>query len=213
VRLVVFDLDHTLLIANSSFRFGAYLYRHHFYSLWSLLGCVSDYARHKWMGMSIHDLHMKTFVRLFAGRSLADVRQHVTQFLAVSLDPMLYPPVMQRLRQAQAQGDYVVILSSSPDFLVGEIAQRLQILYWKATVYRSDEKGILTAISQVLEGEDKAHYLKELAFSMSLPSSAITVYSDSYLDLPILKMAGKAIGVGPDSHLKQICLQNGWEIL
>lgn len=212
-RLTVFDLDHTLLTANSSFRFGSFLYRQRFFSFWTLLGCLSDYARYKWLGMSIHDLHIKTFSRLFKKRCSLHLRRYVVQFLNESLDKMLYAPAVQRLNQALAQGDYVLILSSAPDFLVEEIASRLQICHWKATIYQLNEKEEFIAIAQVMEGQDKAQYLKELSTHMQLLQSAITVYSDSHLDLPILKMAGQAIAVRPDSHLKRICLQNGWEIL
>lgn len=213
MRLTIFDLDHTLLTANSSFRFGFFLFRKRFFSLWTLLTCCAIYARHKWLGMSIHQLHSKTFARLFKGCLLADISRYVNQFLIESLSAMLNDSVVQRLKQAQNQGDHVLILSSSPDFLVKAIAGRLQVPHWSATIYECDEKGKLSAIKQVMEGQDKADYLKKLMDQLQVAQSALTVYSDSYLDLPILKMAGKAIAVGPDSHLKRISLQNGWEIL
>ncbi len=211
--LTIFDLDHTLLTVNSSFRFGSFLYCQKFFSFWTLLGCLIDYARHKWLGMSIADLHAKTFKRIFIGRTLSDINRYVDMFLNESLRGFLYPPVVQRLENAQNQKEEVLILSSSPDFLVKEIAERLHVFHWKATVYQTDEMGKLTAIASVMDGEDKANYIKALIDRMQLPPSAITVYSDSYLDLPILQMAGQAIGVEPDGYLKRICLQNGWEIL
>jgi phosphoserine phosphatase len=64
-----------------------------------------------------------------------------------------------------------------------------------------------------MEGQNKADYLKGLIQQLNMDRTAITVYSDSYLDLPLLNMAGRAIGVGPDHRLKRICLQKGWEIL
>lgn len=213
MRLTVFDLDHTLLTTNSSFRFGSFLFQQKFFSFWALLGCLSAYARYKWLRMSIHDLHQKTFIHLFKGRSLADIHSHVNRFLDDVLDAMLYPPAIQRLKEAQARGDTVIILSSSPDFIVGAIAKRLNVKSWQATLYQSNEQGALIAVAQAFDGEYKAEYLKQLSTEMNLLRSDITVYSDSHLDLPILKMAGQAIGVKPDFHLKQICLQNGWEIL
>jgi phosphoserine phosphatase len=84
---------------------------------------------------------------------------------------------------------------------------------WKATHYQEDENGMLIMISHVMEGEDKANYVQALAEQFLIPLSSITVYSDSYLDLPVLKIAGQAIGVVPDYRLKRVCLQNGWEIL
>jgi HAD superfamily hydrolase (TIGR01490 family) len=212
-RLIVFDLDHTLLIANSSFRFGFYLYRQNFFSFWILILCLCDYARHKWWGMSIQDLHTKAFERLFKGCALEDILQHVDKFLTKDLNSMLYAPAVRRLKDAQERGDRVIILSSSPDFLVGEIAQRLGVKLWKATHYQEDENGMLIMISHVMEGEDKANYVQVLAEQFLIPLSSITVYSDSYLDLPVLKIAGQAIGVVPDYRLKRVCLQNGWEIL
>lgn len=213
MRLSVFDLDHTLLTVNSSFRFGSFLYHKKFFSFWTLLGCLSDYARHQWLGMSLHDLHAQTFIRLFKGRQLADIDCYVDIFLTEFLADMLYHPVVQRLKMAQDQGEYVLILSSSPDFLVKEIARRLEVVYWKSTIYESDQEGKLVAVSLVMGGEDKAKYLKELVYQMDLERTDITVYSDSHLDLPILKMAGQAVGIRPDCHLKRICLENGWEIL
>lgn len=126
---------------------------------------------------------------------------------------MLYRPVIQRLQEAQAKGDYTLILSSSPAFLVEAIAQRLQVAHWKATTYHLDSQGHLTAIAHVFEGQDKADYVTALAHRMKFSPSAITVYSDSYLDLPVLKIAGRAIGVVPDPYLKRVCLHQGWEIL
>lgn len=213
MRLAVFDLDHTLLTANSSVRFGSFLYQQNFFSFWSLLGCLSAYARHKWFGMSIHDLHQKTFTHLFKGRLISDVQKYADQFLDSSLDGMLYEPVVQKLKQAQAQGDTVIILSSSPHFLVEAIAQRLHVERWQATFYQSNEQGMLTGVAQAFEGEYKALYLKKLSNDLNFLRSDMTVYSDSHLDLPILKMAGRAIGVKPDFYLKKMCKQNGWEIL
>lgn len=213
MHLSVFDLDHTLININSSFHFGLYLYRQKFFSFSKLVACLSDYARHKWLGLSVQTLHARAFARLFKGHALSDIRHHVDQFLTEHLTSFLYEPVVQRLKAAQTQGNYTLILSSSPDFLVGAIAHRLGVSQWKATVYQADTKGKLMSIAHVLEGQDKADYLKNLAHQMRVPLSATTVYSDSYLDLPVLKIAGQAIGVDPDSHLKRVCLQNGWEIL
>lgn len=106
-----------------------------------------------------------------------------------------------------------MILSSGPDFLVSAIARRLDVTQWQATTYRADDEGRLSAIAHVLEGQDKADYVQDYAKKMELPLLAFTVYSDSYLDLPVMKIAGKAIGVLPDNRLKHTCMQNGWEII
>lgn len=213
VQLTVFDLDHTLLTSNSSFRFGFYLYQQKFFSFFKLVTCLSDYVRHKWLKMPIHKLHQKTFESLFKGHALSIIQEHVDQFLTLHLQKMLYHPVIQRLKEAQMRGDYILILSSSPDFLVEAIACRLGVKEWEATRYQTNHLGYFVQIAHILEGQDKADYVHHLTAKMNLPLTSVTVYSDSYLDLPILNLAGQAIAVSPDSQLKRICQQKGWEII
>lgn len=213
VQISVFDLDHTLLTGNSSYHFGFYLYKRKFFNFRKLILCLCDYARHKCLGLSVQKLHVKSFSRLFQGQSLAILQEHVEAFLTENLQNLLYTPVAQRLREAHSRGETTLILSSGPDFLVSAIARRLDVTQWQATTYRADDEGRLAAITHVLEGQDKANYMQDYAKKMELPLSDFTVYSDSYLDLPIMRIAGRAIGVLPDNRLKYVCLQNGWEII
>ena len=212
MRLSVFDLDHTLLSGNSSYFFGSFLYREKFFPLWKLLKCLMDYARHKYLGMSTLELHANAFKLLFKGRSLEEIEGLADRFLNNSLDALLYDPLLKRLKTAQKNGEHVLILSSSPDFLVGKIARRLDVAHWKATRYAADRLGKLAAV-HVVEGSDKAAYLKDFIGEMKLDKSDIAAYSDSYLDLPILYLAGHPVAVKPDARLKRVCRQLGWEIV
>lgn len=215
-RVTIFDLDHTLLNSNCSFRFGFFLYRHRFFSFFNLIACLFIYARHKWLGLPIYELHRKVFVRLFKGQNQKKISELVQQFLDHSFDTMCNPVVVQRLRDAQSLSQCnheVIILSSSPSFLVVAIAARFNVFHSSSTVYQCDDKGNFVAIEKVMEGEEKAQYLAEWMKKKQLNTTYITVYSDSHHDLPILKMAGTAIAVKPNKYLKSICLQKGWEIL
>jgi HAD superfamily phosphoserine phosphatase-like hydrolase len=211
--LSVFDLDHTLLTANSSYCFGIYLYRKKFFSFVTLFQCLSYYTRHKLFGMSIENLYQKTFLSLFKDRNMQEIENFAISFLDQEFQYMLYLPVIQRLIEAQQNGHYTVILSSSPDFLVRPIAARLGVHAWKASLYTKDQMGKINGISEVIEGHRKANYVHLLMEDLKIANSCTAVYSDSYLDLPVLKIAGKAIGVVPDRHLRKICLKNGWEII
>lgn len=211
--LSVFDLDHTLLTANSSYRFGTYLYRAQFLSKIDLIYCLGYYARHKYLGMSVHSLHDKIFKQLFQGKSQSEIDLYAAHFLEQELKSMISEPISQRLAEAKGSEHYVVILSSSPDFLVKPIAEYLGTHEWQATVYGNDHRGTFTHIISVLDGKDKAAYILELAQRLRILPASVTAYSDSDLDVPMLAIAGRAIGVRPNSKLRRICLKNGWEII
>ncbi|MBA2369182.1 MAG: HAD-IB family phosphatase [Candidatus Protochlamydia sp.] len=213
MRLNVFDLDHTLLKENCSYRFGAYLYKQGALSFFSVLACLCYYARHKLLHMSLQKTHQKIFNRLFKGRSFHKIQQYADAFIKESLADLYYPPVLKRLSEAIKKGDYTLILSSSPDFLVERIARDLGTTNWHGTIYEVDEQGFFSHISHVIDGHEKVEVVKRLACKMDLDPCLMVAYSDSYLDLPILKIAGTAIGVKPDYQLKRVCQNLGWEII
>lgn len=210
--LSVFDLDHTLLTVNSSFRFGVHLYQKSLMSKWTFCRCLFYYTRHKWLGLSLHQLHQNIFRLLFKGRTQKSVEEEVGEFLKASLPEFFYAPALHRLEEARRQGQFIVILSSSPDFLVGPIARQLNVQEYKSTVYEVNAEGSFDHVD-VFQGIDKADYVRDLQGRLNVSTECITVYSDSYLDLPVLKLAGKAIGVIPDHDLRRICNLNGWEII
>lgn len=210
--LIVFDLDHTLLKCNSSYRFGWYLYRKKFLSSWVLLGSLRDYVKHKWFGMSLHALHAHSFARIFKGRCVKQVNEFVDQFLLENLTSFISQPLLKRLKEAK-KSSTILLLSSSPDFLVGKIARFLELDRWGATTYLVDNQTKFHQIAHIMDGENKAQYVTALAKNLSIPLSAVTVYSDSILDLPLFKLAGKAICVDPNRRLAKVCKQNGWEMI
>lgn len=212
-QLSVFDLDHTLLKVNSSFKFGQYLYQKNVISTSEIFFSLLHYTRHKWLGLSIIDVHQKIFQQIFKGKSKREIERHTQDFIHAYLEEMFYKPALQKLLDAQIQGHYIVLLSSSPDFLVHPIAHQLNISDCQATKYTCDEQENFCSVSRVIDGFNKAEYVQLLAQKFQIPTTSITVYSDSYLDLPVLKMAGKAIGVVPDRHLRRVCIKHGWEII
>lgn len=212
-ELSVFDLDHTLVKVNTSYLFGSYLYYHRVFPLSQLMRCAFYYARHKWLGLSLQQLHQNIFNLVFRGKNLRYLEEHVSVFLEQEFEKMIQKPVFDRLQQAKAKGHYIVILSSSPDFLVGPLAKLFGVQDWQSSFYTANSDGKLEKISQVMEGEDKAKYVQELQQKWGISSASTTVYSDSYLDLPVLRIAGKAVAVAPDSWLRKVCLREGWDIL
>jgi HAD superfamily hydrolase (TIGR01490 family) len=211
--LSVFDLDHTLLSANCSFKFGSFLYRNKLISSRTLCACLIYYARHKWFNLSLNQVHRQIFNCLFKDKLKKTIEVEALRFLEENLRNLYYEPVLNRLQKAQDAGHYIVILSSSPDFLVGPIAKKLNVNEYKPTIYQADKNGYFNQIDHVLDGDDKANHVLSLQKKFNIPKESVTVYSDSYLDLPVLKIAGKAIGVVPDGYLRRVCLLEKWEII
>ena len=161
-KVSCFDLDHTLLQVNSSFRFGAYLYKKGVFSFFAMLYLAGCYVLHSLHLISIPTLQNLIFKKLFLGRSYSEMHEHAHAFLDEYFYRILYLPAITRLQQVQQEGQYTVILSSSPDFLVKLCADRLKVDAWAATEYALDQNNCFSKISTFMLGEDKAVYLKNL---------------------------------------------------
>jgi len=126
---------------------------------------------------------------------------------------MLNSPVVGRLKEAQAQGYYTVILSSSPSFLVKDIAKRFGVNEWGAAEYSITKDQTVGTVSKQMDGDDKAAYVAELMQRLKISRDKITGYSDSLLDYSFFEAVGHPIAVNPGKGLRKICQQNHWQIL
>jgi phosphoserine phosphatase len=114
---------------------------------------------------------------------------------------------------AQQCGHYTVILSSSPDFLIKPIADKLRVDAWESTSYAVDKDHRFCDISRLMQGADKAVILEEIRQQHGVAPQNVIAYSDSHLDLPFLQAAGRAVAVNPNRKLKAACRLHGWKVI
>ncbi len=211
--IAIFDLDHTLLNVNSSYCFGKFLYRQGVFSTLLMFKLVSFYAMHKAGILSIKNLQLKIFSTLFEGRSYQFFYEKARVFIQEYLPEMYYQPAVKEFKDAQAQGAFVVILSSAPDFLVGLIARELGAVHWEATAYSVARSGNFSSISRFLLGNEKAIYSILCSEKLGIDKVNITAYTDSILDLPLLNSAGNKVAVKPDRQLKALSKYHSWRVI
>lgn len=165
-RLSVFDLDHTLVKGNSSLGFCRYLVSQNVLPRSSLVYAFIYYIRHHFFGMSLERLHTCIFQLLLYGKSLPLLEEHVDVFVTRYLEKAVNASALLRLRLAQHLGDYTLILSNSPSFLVGAFARCLGVDEWRATRYGVDEAKNLNRIDYIVQGKEKADYVNEVALRL-----------------------------------------------
>jgi len=196
-NLDLFDLDGTLIYGNGSFSFCCYLVKKSILSPFHLLYALFVYLLSSLGFLSQRALHEKIFAHALRGKKLSQIESFIPSFLSGFLERSVNPSTLSYLQEAQKSGSRVVLLSNSPSFLVAPIAVYFGIEEWGATEYRVDEKGVFCDIAHVMDGEAKAAY----AAGLISGKKNITVYSDSYQDLPLLQMATKTVLVNPDRKL------------
>ncbi len=209
----VFDLDYTLIAGNSSYSFYRYLWQSGVLPRFALLKAWIYHLRYHCCKMTLDSLHQEVFEHLLKGLPMREIGQKVEPFLKEYLASHFYMPAFFHLRLAQHLGHYTVIMSSSPEFLVGPIARHLGVDEWVATEYQVDQENRLSAIAHFVAGEAKKIALNKLVEKQGSSLSAVTAYSDSYHDLPLLLSAGQAVAVNPDRRLIRVTKDQFWPVL
>lgn len=196
-----------------SVAFGKYLYQRGIMPFYPMMLSAYAYFCHKTFDRSLAWLHHKIFQAFFKDFSKPFLLHHVEAFLDLYLDTLFYLPALEALQEWKTKNSRLAIFSSSPDFIVEPIAKRLEIDDWIGTCYLVDKEDRLCKIGSVVDGEYKAEYLKKLATRYQVPRERVTAYSDSWLDLPLLNLAGEKVGVNPEKVLYAHCKKQGWRVI
>lgn len=136
-----------------------------------------------------------------AGRTVAFVKakDHVDTLLAS--DANFYETI-HRLVEAKRNGDEVVLITGSPDFLVAPFAERFGFKYY-ASKYHKDSKGRFTGQITLMAGAAaKEAVIKELGVE---EYERIIGLGDTASDAPLLAVAHEAVMVEPtDETLEKL---------
>lgn len=211
-RLAIFDIDGTLVPGSSSeVRFVRFL--------WSqrVLG-PRQLAAYGWFCLR-YGLHYRGHVlqknkAYLSGLDKTRVRQLADAFVRDALLPVLYEPVLKRLRTHQQAGARVVLLSGTPQFIADALADALAadgacgaLCAARDNVYRAAPP------LRHPYGTTKVDGARHLAKHFGLSLANAVAYGDSLQDAHLFHAVGAAVAVQPDKGLYAVAAGEGWEVL
>jgi len=187
----------------------AYLYFH--MAMWPLYRAGLMSRDKTWVAWARH------MSWTLAGLTLTEAQCVFDWLWAEYVQPQLRQDVVEVLRQHQAKGHAVYLVSGTMEPLLARIAQGLGLTPGAAIGTRLEVwKGHYTgrAIEPTCMGEGKAQRLKH--FLTGHPEIELAegfAYADSITDLSVLEMVGHPIAAYPDEELAAIARQRGWQVM
>ncbi len=216
--LCLFDLDHTLLPLDSDHAWGEFAIR---------LGWVDEasfrrgndhfYAQYLAGRLDI-DAYIDFTTEPLRRHSADECAAAHRQFMAEVITPAIRPQALALVREHQARGDWVALVTATNEFVTAPIAQALGIDALIAVRLKRDADGRPTGridgVPTYREGKVTrvADWLAERGAGWG-DFSSITVYSDSPNDLPLLERATHPVATNPAPALADIARARGWRIL
>ncbi len=213
MRLAVFDLDHTLLAADSDFLWGQFLCDE---------GLVqrSDYEaknRQFYADYSAGTLDAVAFYEFslapLTQKSVAEWQPLRARFIDEVIAPTvaaLAPALLERHRIA---GDTLLITTATHRFITEPIAAMLGIAHLLASEPEAVDGRHTGKLLWANFQAAKVVRLREWMREHALEGAHVTAYSDSRNDLPLLEFANTAVAVDPDPVLRAEAIKRNWQVI
>lgn len=220
-RLVLFDLDHTLIPTDSDREWGHFMVR---------LGMVDRqdfallnerfYADYQAGCLDIH-AYLRLVLAPLARYTRKQLDAWQAQFMQEVITPMLKPAAFELVHSHQHQGSLCCIITATNHFVSAPIADALGIRHLiasqPATVGgdpTAPYTGEIDGIPSYREGKivRTEAWLKSLDKDWSHFNETY-FYSDSFNDIPLLEKVTHPVATNPDDTLRAHALARGWQIL
>lgn len=211
-RLAVFDVDHTITKHSTGTRLIQCGRKAGLFSIGNLVSLPYHYLRYRAGTVNV-DRVVSSLSKL-AGR----LRSELEAIAASCFEDRIRHDIMREARECVEAhlraGDVVVLATSSLRLIAKPLADHLGVPYVLSTELEYQD-GIATgrlATAPCL-GEEKRDRVVSLASALRIELSNTSFYSDSHLDLPLLRVVGAPVAVNPDAKLRKEASARSWEIV
>ncbi|MFP3867976.1 MAG: HAD family hydrolase [Desulfobacteraceae bacterium] len=201
----IFDVDHTLVQGPTEKLFFYYLLRRRQLS-WSkalaFLGQVVLQPQSRFYNKSY-----------LAGKSIDEIEPLARSCYQEMIAPRLSAQGRECVRQHQAQGHAIVILTGSLHCLICPLKEELGAQWLIATrLKRTNDHFNGQIAGSHPRGDNKLHLLRRLAQSEDFDISQSYAYADHIQDVPLLLKVGHPVVVNPNWRLKRLAQHYHWPI-
>lgn len=216
--IAIFDLDYTLTKRGT---WGRFVLKNIRYRPKQWIPFAFATAKAQWLykrGKTSRVCVKQEMMRWsMVGARREDIIRMAEEFADKEIQDGLRPGAWRALEEHRAKGDTIVIASAAVCVIVDALARRLYIPHWVSTEMKW-ENGRLASdfATENCYGSEKLERVKELFVQnpeLKQNHTTITMYSDSYSDIEILRFCDNAVAVNADRKLTKASGKEGFELV
>jgi len=208
-----FDMDHTIIWKNSGLSSVQFARKQGMVPLGFLLQGVLKIGLYRLSLLNIEEWYERN-IGLLAGLSLSEMDTFSRGWFDSMIRNAIYLESVQLIRDHEAHGHLVVIISNSPSFFVKPLAEALGIREMISSQVEVKD-GFLTGklIKPLCYGKGKKEYAFQWAQEKGVDLSQSYFYTDSFYDIDLLYAVGFPMATNPDRRLRKAAIRSNWKIL
>ena len=211
-KLVIFDLDDTLLCADSEFHFTKYIVKKGMLDKDFYFEKIKAFDKDYRSGNLNFKDYMRFLLYPLIGKNKNEVDLLVTSFINSSQDILIDDLTFELLEKHKK--DDLLIASGALDFIVKGFANYFGVddfLGTKTEFVEDKVTGETTGEPNFDKG--KLAHVSEWCRNKKLNLEMATFYTDSIHDLPLVEKCKNSIVVSPDERLKKHAENNNLQII
>jgi HAD superfamily hydrolase (TIGR01490 family) len=215
-KIAVFDIDGTLTSAHLGVEFLKEM---------ATLGAICGINRslflkqydewaHSKDRTAYYDTHFDDYYTSRLVGVKKEVFEEAARKVAISTFPHFYKQIVAELKNIQATGRYMMVVSKSPEQAVAEIAKLLGVDEHWGWRFNFDDSGRYVDQFTYSKGEsDKAYIIQQVVIVHDLTLEDSIAYGDSNGDISMLKFVQNPTAVNPEPKLLAVAKANSWRII
>lgn len=213
MKTVFFDLDHTLLNANSANLFIKYMLRRGELGWFDVIKGAYYTLRYKFNVIDI-DQVTASFVARYAGTPEQTLIDQCDDWFESVVEKTIYQDGRALIEQHRGQGHRLILLSASTVYACMPVSKHLGLDDFIGTRLTVADGKLTGHIDPPLcYGDGKVTRARAfLAASGGGSLAEATFYTDSITDLPMLLAVGDPQVVNPDPLLAREAKRRGWPV-
>lgn len=217
MTITAFDLDNTLLNGDSDRSWRLFLVEEGLLNADEERESSAKFLRDYEGGVLDAAACTRFAIAPVAGLELTRLQQLEESFCQRHIAPMIEQPALELLDKHRAQGDKLVIITSTNRYIAQGAVGMLGLqpksqllateLEWRDGRLTGDISG--TPCYQ----SGKITHLTQWAKPLKESLKEAYFYSDSSNDLPLLQAVGHPVAVNPDANLRAVAAKSEWPVL
>ena len=213
-----FDLDHTLLPADSDHGWGAFLVANAYVDADYYQRKNDEFYGHYQAGtLDIAEYCAFSF-QVLADNDMATLRRWHAQFMAQTITPVIRPEAIALVQKHKDAGHIPVLISATNEFVITPIGVALgfeHIIGTTPELIDGRYTGRVTGTPSFREGKITRvqAWLSEQWHADLNDLTGCFFYSDSINDLPLLEKVAFPVATNPDTRLTELALARQWPVL
>lgn len=210
--IAFFDIDHTLIRANSGEVMIRQAYRQKLMSTRDILRGIYYSLAYKLHLKKTDDI-ITGMANWLAGVSHRDIKKLAKDIFENQLKPLIYPQLAAELDKHRRQGGRLVLLTAAMHEIGSLFQDQLNFDDCECS-HLEVKDGYFTGrpLGQFCFGDQKRERLLQYCHRQGVEPASCYYYADAWSDRSALAAVGKAVCINPETRLRKLALASGWTI-